>query len=90
MNISNYSYECLYIHQVKDGITKDVTVQKVLSFFGAIKQPPSGGGSRAANRDDDNNGHMASTATTSSAQNGSAVMKLDLEDFPLLTPQQVL
>ncbi|GAX81593.1 hypothetical protein CEUSTIGMA_g9021.t1 [Chlamydomonas eustigma] len=73
--------------EVKDGIAKDVTMQKVLSFFGAIKQPLQ----TAPVKDDSGRNGLSSprSAAATTSQGGSAVMKLDLEDVPLLTPQQV-
>ncbi|KAG1663910.1 hypothetical protein FOA52_002673 [Chlamydomonas sp. UWO 241] len=70
--------------EVQDGVSKDVTVQKVLSMFGALQQPnkpPGGSDGDGYGGDEDGGGGDGSV--------GMAQLRLDLEELPLMSPQQV-
>ena len=71
-------------------------MQKVLSFFGAVKQqPPPRPGStaeeaRSGSSNNNGNGNAPAAATAADPpRSGVAQLRMDLEELPLLGPSQV-
>lgn len=89
--------------QLHDGLSKDATVQKVLSFFGAVKQqqPPSrepgtqeedvlpGSSNNGDGSSNGNGDGPTASAAAAPPRSGVAQLRIDLEDLPLLGPSQV-
>ena len=65
-------------------------MQKVLSFFGAVKQPPRPGSTAEdVHSGSSSNGNGGGPTSADPPRSGVAQLRMDLEELPLLGPSQV-